>query len=676
NDLNAADSSSKWTVAWKGFTEFSKGDRARKPFFKVTFAADELAKYMGKVLDEKVAVVPWEKVEGDNIIYITEEKYLPKEIQDELAGKAKDTVLIKYPYEIEGKKVCLIASRDHYAHDFAAYYFLTKFMNVHWVGPGELGEVYKTNKEWKIPEKIEVLDEPKLAHRFWYMGSFTGRNWLGASSRMSWHHALGQIFNPEKYAKTNPEVYPVSAKGVRFIPKNKHGWQPCTSHPKSIEIATQAVLDFFKTYPGRSAASLSVNDGAGNICMCKSCLALDIPDAFAAGRRPYLSDRFFTFYNTVMENVLKVKPDANIAVFSYGVTKKPPTRVKIHPKIIVFQVVPTVRNMVDWAKTGAGMGMHYWTYDGGYLQMRPKMKVVKELVQIMSDIPGGGFYSENIAFWPSCAPNFYAMSKILWNPDETDVAATYQEFYDLAYGERAGKYIGEFYRRWEEMYYRQSKAYQYNPIYTWRRYSQFDTFRRYDFDFMDKMMERAEKAEMSEKESKRLGYLKTYYKWLRGNAELVLITRELKDEDFLAENKYDSIMAKVSEAVKFLPEFEKIYKEEIFADNTGWLIDKNRKLKKKKNTYDLFISQVRNLTVSNFDEAIGSYMDELAKEKEKAAGKKHAISFFKKSTKRYPQLKGYFTAVVNQLEGKVSPNIVASGDFENAPAGLLIRTTA
>ena len=121
---------------------------------------------------------------------------------------------------------------------------------------------------------------------------------------MGFHHALGHVFSPDKH-KDTPEVYPLVG-GRRFIPEKRKGhylggWQPCTGSPKSIEVATRHVLASFEKNPRMATVSLSVNDGAGNICECELCRAQDNRTAFQGGKRPDLSDRFFRFYNAVVE---------------------------------------------------------------------------------------------------------------------------------------------------------------------------------------------------------------------------------------------------------------------------------------------------------------------------------------------------------------------------------------
>ena len=237
-----ADLNAEWLVAWRGVGDKQSDRKAQE-------AADELATYISKVLGKPVSSVKWQPNKAKNVFLVTPVSDAPKEIADHLKGKRADAFAIKYPVELDGQKVCLMVSQDADGYDRPVYHFLTRFMDVHWVGPGELGEVFTPKPDWAMPATIDVIENPDFEMRHWYSPSFTCRQWLAAGVRMGFHHALGHVFSPDKHGDT-PEVYPL-VKGKRFVPKKREGhylggWQPCTSNPKSIEIATQHVLDAFE----------------------------------------------------------------------------------------------------------------------------------------------------------------------------------------------------------------------------------------------------------------------------------------------------------------------------------------------------------------------------------------------------------------------------------------------
>ena len=71
-----------------------------------------------------------------------------------------------------------MAAHDQHATDFPGYYFLTTYLDVHWVGPGELGEVVPRKPGWHMPPRIEVIEAPQFQHRMWNGRAFNSRPWL------------------------------------------------------------------------------------------------------------------------------------------------------------------------------------------------------------------------------------------------------------------------------------------------------------------------------------------------------------------------------------------------------------------------------------------------------------------------------------------------------------------
>ena len=296
-----AAASAEWGVAWLG------PKQARE-------AAQELARYLTRVLGQTVAAAEWKPGSVRRVFLVTDAAHAPEGLAAKLAGKRLDAFAIEYPVVVDGQNVCMMVSHDELGCDYPVYHFLTRCMDVHWVGPGELGIVLQPKPGWAFPERISVLENPAFEMRFWSGASFTCREWLARGGRMGFHHALGSVFSPALH-KDTPEVFPLIA-GKRYIPpldgSGSAGWQPCTSSPKSIEIAVKHVLDSYARNPTTGSVSLSVNDGAGNTCECDLCRALDGDGGRDAEGRENLSNRFYHFYNTVIERVRKERPDARL----------------------------------------------------------------------------------------------------------------------------------------------------------------------------------------------------------------------------------------------------------------------------------------------------------------------------------------------------------------------------
>jgi len=85
--------SPKWVVAWKG-AERPKARPGRvvpaTADYSVTYAAEEMARHMGDVLDSDVQIAPWEEATGENLFLVTEQQYAPEDVRKALDGKRRD----------------------------------------------------------------------------------------------------------------------------------------------------------------------------------------------------------------------------------------------------------------------------------------------------------------------------------------------------------------------------------------------------------------------------------------------------------------------------------------------------------------------------------------------------------------------------------------------------------
>lgn len=653
DDLNA-----EWLVAGKGTK-------------KIKEVTDDLARYISKVNGEKVSSVEWQPNKAKNVFLVTEVANAPEDIIAQLKGKRGDAFVIRYPVEVDGQKVCLMVSQDEDGYDRPVYHFLTQYMNVHWVGPGELGEVITPQPDWQLPETIDVIENPDFEMRHWYSPTFTCRQWLAAGVRMGFHHALGQVFHPHKY-KDTPEVFPLVG-GKRYIPviePGQHalgGWQPCTGNPKSIEIATKHVLDTLEKNPRMATVSLSVNDGAGNICECELCRAQDSKDAFNTGGRPNLSDRFFRFYNAVMERALEKNPDARIAVLGYGAVKTPPTEVKVHPRISVFHVQPSQEHLTAWEKSGANPNLYLWLWDGGFLTIRPDIYTLTELVRQAQKVGGIGLYSECIPHWIISAPKFYVLAHILWDTSR-DPSKLLDRYLQLAYGEAAPQ-TRAFIDRWYEIYRRRKPEELHETSWGWRGPEQLEYLRRDDFVFMDASLKKASEATLTDKQKKRLEYLSIYYQIMRINGMEYLASQELSNEKWLMESDDDTILMTAEHTTSLTSRFNELYETHVLQDESGWMLDNKYYTEPKKKFYDQFVGQLRNTVSSNAASASDGAIGYVVRRMQEKRAKEEVLAWLESQTRKRPSLESYLGPQINKLKGVTFNNIVNNGSFEEGEAG-------
>lgn len=658
--VSTATQAADWTICWSG------PDQAQK-------AAQELARYAGMVLGEEIAVTDQVPPEAGTVFVVTDAEHAPPEISAKLDGLRRDAFIIQYPVPWQGRDVCMLVSHDQFGCDFPVYYFLTQFMGVHWVGPGELGVVLSPMPDWQLPAEINVLENPDFEMRMWGGASFSSREWLARSARMDFHHALGKIFHPDKHAN-EPEVYPL-VDGKRYIPDPTlgpsalAGWQPCTSNPRSIEIATDYVLEMLATHPQLITGSLSVNDGAGNTCECDACRALDAPDAYAAHRRPNLSDRFFHFYNTVTERVVERNPEAAVAVLGYGPAAVPPTQMTIHPRIHVFKVQPSVQSLRDWHAAGANPAIYMWLWDGGFLTVQPDLQMVAELIRECHALGGISFRSEIVPHWVITAPKFYVLAGLLWDISQ-DPDALLDQYLGLTYGEAAAPHVRAWFDRWYEIYRRRPAENYHENSMGWRHSDQLRYLRRDDLSTLEAALEQAEAAELSEAQAARLGYLRTWHDLMRLNADQWLTAQELGDPKWVLARGPNKVLSAIEAKLHLTPEFDRLWAERVATDTTGWLLDAN--YHKDPEAYWLrMYGQLRTMVDTAHQSGIDAALETISRRMLDRRRPDEVIAWWEEQMARRPQLERYIGPEANRLRGIEPQNVVLNGNFEDGEAGDL-----
>lgn len=665
-----------WQVAYKGV---EKGGRYKT----VTHAATEMSKYMSKVLGTKINVVPWGKADADTIFLITESKYAPREIAKGLEGKRLDAFTIKYPCKLDGKNVCLLVSHDSYGYDYPVYYFLRRYMGVDWLGPGEAGEVIPKNPQWKLPQQIEISENPDFEMRLWdgWTIPFSRKN-LAGSSRMDFHHAFGKIYAPKKYSKTDPDIYPL-IDGKRFVPdpNGDHptsGWQPCVGSKKVQDMAVKHVLDSFKRNPHIASVSLSVNDGDCNHCMCDKCRALDAKDALKDSNAPNFSDRYFRFYNIVMERVLKENPNAYIAVLGYGPCGKPPKETKIHDRVIVF--ISTGSDPLQFKGVGGGSSLYQYHLDGAYPTVRHFPHMLADYLRESHKVGGVGYYAQVGSNWAACGPKTYVLANLLWDVD-SDVNQLLERYMRLAFGPYAASAMRAYFDRWEQVYFKQQKdsgLHPYKTIASWNA----NHLKKYkgvtwdDIAFMDTALFIAGRSKMTKKERVRFDYVNTYYQWLRLSLSQFLTAEDFQNPEWITVQTPKEILAKISVSLKLTEQFNHLWDAKISKDRSGWLLNQTPRIiaavKKGLRSYDWIIIDALRAEVESFlDKGIVSALTSVSKRELRTSDKKAVISFWKKQLAQYPDLKQYIQPEINRLAGVEKNNMVVNGDFEKGTPGSL-----
>jgi hypothetical protein len=460
------------------------------------FAAQELQTYLRKISGVEIPVkTDSENPQGNRILL--GQNRLTEELDLKRKGLSREGFHIK----TIGNDLVLVGV-DDVGTQFAVYTFLEKYLGVRWFWPGELGEVIPQMKTIKI-EKIDDIQEPDFKWRnrgpegaLW--GATTGPTEMHARERLlgvtidhqqevklwekrnKWGgmkmyggHALGEIFSPEKYAKTHPEYYAL-VDGKRAVPGSdydyKHEGQICTTNPEVIKVAVTWARKFFNEHPEYDGVHLTMNDGGG-FCECERCQALDSEefverpgiDIEEMKKKPakysIITNRIFTFVNQVAEEVQKSHPGKYIVSMAYSRYAKPPAKIVLHPYVIPQYCLWSAYKHANaelkkqheeiaagWAKIANKKGIYEYYINGSWPGMhRLVMPYIAESIKYLYRQGIDLYQTQSGDEFAINGLNYFVAGKLLWDTslDENQII---EDFYQKAFG-NAGSAIQQFHLR-------------------------------------------------------------------------------------------------------------------------------------------------------------------------------------------------------------------------------------
>jgi hypothetical protein len=656
----------EWVVGWEGARTFER-------------AAAKLAREMSKVLGVTVGVGPWRHSAARHLFVITDVKHVPAAFARRLDGKRMDAFLIQYPVQLDGRDVCLLMAQDREASDFPCYYFLTKYMGVDWVGPNPTDEVLALQPDWKMPDRIDDLQNPDYEERFWDVeqDKEITHEWLVGTQRTPCQPNLWRIFDPTKYAD-QWDLYPLYG-GKRHVPSPKvrsqlaAGWEPCVGNPKAVAIAVRYGLDFLRANPDKLSFSLTLNDGHEGDCMCDLCRVEDSPKACDFGE-PFLTDRYVRFDNAVIERVLESNPKAYVAVVSYGRFKLRPVGVKIHPRTLVFNACTNTNDNPDfaqrqreWKAAGAIPCIYQWLWDDGFLTVLNYPHALADIVRLTHDLGGFGYYAPIISVWAASGPKLYVLAHVLWNT-KANTDELLSRYMRLAFGKAAAPAMRAYFDRWETVWERGGPEVRYNTVRDWKRISQFETLTRDDLEEMDKDLAQAKACATSANEKQHIGYVDTYYQWLRINADQYLSMRELADESWGSKRTPEEVMGGAEHCAELTERFDETWKNVISEDLTAWLLPAQYH-KMPDDFWKSMIEPVRSSVLAMYEPSLDRAFDILTRDLLKTETKEEVMTFWTEQARKHPKL-AKWTRTQHQLLAKgPGPNLVVNGGFEDGQPG-------
>lgn len=420
----------------------------------------------------------------------------------------------------------VILGGSDYGTEYGVYDFLERFVGVSWLMPTEIGE-YVPSHSFLAVSPGRIVENPAFLLRFLSPMNPSGQSpddpyprysqWARHNrinkpdGRMSYHHQLKYLLPPSKFAKSNPEFYPFidpervprdfqkqeeefkkNYGGKRFVPQadDVYRWNPNFSAPGIVEAAAEEIISYFRQHPDATTYSLGMND-SDNFDQSPESLRR------RSGKKNYLgrediSDDYFEWANAVVEKVLKVYPDKWFGVLAYNELADPPTRVRVHPRIVPFLTYERLYWLdpeleahnkdiqARWEKVSGVLGWYEYIYGLMYMVPRIYPRHTQETLQWAVEHKVKYFAAELYPNWGE-GPKAWIQAKLLWNPNR-NVEDMMKIWCVKAVGSKAGPSLLRFYEIWEKFWTRDvldsdfwDESYGQNKLT--RQYLSFNDFR-------------------------------------------------------------------------------------------------------------------------------------------------------------------------------------------------------
>ncbi len=178
-----------------------------------------------------------------------------------------------------------------------------------------------------------------------------------AQTAPSASHNLATIFDPAHDFATHPDWYP-QIGAARTCPTNT-SWQPCLSAAGLAAHAATAARTFFDATPAPATFSLGINDST-RWCECEPCRQLAPPDErdIPADKR-WWSDPYWSFVNTVAEQVARTHPSRRLSALAYGAVLEPPP-FRLHDNVFVWLCQDAVNRFDPAYRNEDDRILHTW----------------------------------------------------------------------------------------------------------------------------------------------------------------------------------------------------------------------------------------------------------------------------------------------------------------------------
>lgn len=396
---------------------------------------------------------------------------------------------------------------------YAAYTFLES-LGVHWVMPGEFGEIYPNNTT--ITTSVNKIENPSHSQRYWWTTGDHGEefprwtlrnkgNFVKAlgDKRINQSHALSQPLrwgaeNPKygikvKKYKLDPDtgVYLTDEIGDRIyemVPQLPDEYyaifnnelllhSPNMSNPKVWDLYADYYIDWFKKYPEYDYVSLSAEDGlvrdSRETSQAISSMEFDVMQGGYSA-----TDKLWFFHNRVIEKVTEVLPNKKFGVLVYANNTLAPRIERVHPNMALVYAPLSVcplhdvrdpkcktnkiyrKSLEAWALQAKSVGAESYYYD--YLPLGfqwnvtmicPQWAIMGRNYPYFHKLGLTGHTSQGFDDWGASHFSNWMAIRLYWNANQ-DYKEILADYCKIRYGKAASavmEYCDILEKRMEEI---------------------------------------------------------------------------------------------------------------------------------------------------------------------------------------------------------------------------------
>ncbi len=426
---------------------------------------------------------------------------------------------------------------DNLGARHAVSLFLEEVCGVRWLWPGESGEVIPSNPRLRVPQ-LQRSGAPELQRhyikfyysRFWEadrrkeQALWARRTRQNDLLKAGFGHAWASVIPREKYFESHPEWFSL-VNGQRIKA------QLCISNPQLRDEFVKNLLAL-PANQKLDVLSVSANDGYG-FCECEMCRAKGDHNA-----------SYWDFVNDIATRVKKLRPELGIGTLAYTYSRQPPKNIERLPDNVYLSMTSYATQLLlpegeekyrdfvaEWKSKGVKFviyeywGMHYWLD----LPVIYPRQIAQEL-KLAHTAGLSGAYGEGGKNFSTQAPNYYVLTRQLWNP-QADPQVALNEFY-AAFGPAAGE-VREYFEIFEAATQRTWRAKNLSTAYVKTVSSYDEMFDVATLTQARTALERAEaKAANDAAIQKRLAFLRRGYEYTALMSELLGLYEKLGRSGF------------------------------------------------------------------------------------------------------------------------------------------------